>query len=930
MKEIRTSGPLMFSDPNCPTRVGEIINTISEIYDIPNPSEGMQVYVRDEKKTYTITGLKEAVIGGERVPDAKVDTFEAVKSQVEEIDNNFAEMQEALIDGSFVVGIASLANEVKAGAVTFEMLDGKLRLSVSVVDDLETANTLKPLSANQGKVLKELIDIINGTGEGSTDKKITDAIAALVDNAPENLDTLKGLADWIAEHGTEFAAVVETLHAHSENLADLNTTILNYNRKIGNYAPVDKATVVANLGTSVERGMVVTYYSTDGWKNIRYASSQATAEAFANINNWVDVDDFSAEDKTTLNSQVQKLIKLEGIAANGELAGVTSAGQYYYNTNDNIIKRYNGSVYITVPFHEGAIYSCKNLLYVWDGSKLVLADKQIRDDLKAISIDTDGMLLAVSDRVCVEIGTLNISASGGNMSATNRFRTTSYIQPPFAITMSAGFIVKYICKYDSKGRYLGYSTPTSSSKVNMEDDAFLYRIMFAKSDGSDIGEEELDYAVANVKGKVTFLQESATFLDSKQREFAEFSKQFTETQFVPAGFSSQIDGYYINGAGSMVSMDGFAVRTYTLDNVGLIKIEGTGGGVSRRYAFYSSEDVSENNVVLVGPKMDDTDFNEVIYVPDGAVMLAVTYRESWQQAIYVEKGKSVVPQFKRKKLKMLCFGNSFTIGSVGYVPFLMDKDIDLTIGIAFTSGGTLGPTYSGVENLYDKLTNDVAYTYFKYVNGAVSWVKKTVVPTEILADEDWDVVTLQQGSNNASDYTTYQPYLNWCIDLISQKVNKPVKFGWIIPHADANVLSNDKETSILSAAERVMNDTIIQFIIPYGTAIANARKTAFSTIGDGGNLLYEGKHLQNGLPQLVANYSTLLSIYEIVGVNDKSIAGMTSEEITDDWVSNHKIPNANAVGACVGVTSENCRIAAKCAIMATKKPFSVTDMTGLV
>ena len=569
------------------------------------------------------------------------------------------------------------------------------------------------------------------------------------------------------------------------------------------------------------------------------------------------------------------------------------------------------------------------MLYVWDGSELVLADKQIRDDLKAISIDTDGMLLAVSDRVYVEIGTLNISASGGNMSATNRFRTTSYIQPPFAITMSAGFIVKYICKYDSKGRYLGYSTPTSSSKVNMEDDAFLYRIMFAKSDGSDIGEEELDYAVANVKGKVTFLQESVTFLDSKQREFAEFSKQFTETQFVPAGFSSQIDEYYINGAGSMVSMDGFAVRTYTLDNVGLIKIEGTGGGVSRRYAFYSSEDVSENNVVLVGPKMDDTDFNEVIYVPDGAVMLAVTYRESWQQAIYVEKGKSVVPQFKRKKLKMLCFGNSFTIGSVGYVPFLMDKDIDLTIGIAFTSGGTLGPTYSGVENLYDKLTNDVAYTYFKYVNGAVSWVKKTVVPTEILADEDWDVVTLQQGSNNAPDYTTYQPYLNRCIDLISQKVNKPVKFGWIIPHADANVLSNDKETSILSAAERVMNDTIIQFIIPYGTAIANARKTAFSTIGDGGNLLYEGKHLQNGLPQLVANYSTLLSIYEIVGVNDKSIAGMTSEEITDDWVSNHKIPNASAVGTCIGITADNCRIAAKCAIMADKKPFGVTDITEI-
>lgn len=371
MKEIRTSGPLMFSDPNCPTRVGEIINTISEIYDIPNPSEGMQVYVRDEKKTYTITGLKEAVIGGERVPNAKVDTFEAVKSQVEEIDNNFAEMQEALIDGSFVVSIANLANAVKAGAVTFEMLDGKLQLSASVVDDLETANTLKPLSANQGKVLKDLIDIINGTGEGSTDKKITDAIAKLVDRAPENLDTLRELANWIEEHGTKFAAVVDdinnikddalltssvhvsqfaekiniggksldgantmsvdipaatpenagvmsaeqviALQAHGDNLAKLNTTILNYNRKIGNYAPVDKATVVSNLGTAVERGMVVTYYTTDGWKSIRYISSRATVEAFANVDNWVDVDDFSAEDTETVVENIEEALVTEAL-----------------------------------------------------------------------------------------------------------------------------------------------------------------------------------------------------------------------------------------------------------------------------------------------------------------------------------------------------------------------------------------------------------------------------------------------------------------------------------------------------------------------------------------------------------------------------------------------------------------------------------------
>lgn len=298
---------------------------------------------------------------GAMSPEDKVQILNN-KKDIENLNTNITELSTALADGSFVVGVAKLAEAVKVGAVTFEMLDGKLRLSVSVVDDLETANTLKPLSANQGKVLKELIDVINGTGEGSTDKKITDAIAALVDSAPENLDTLRELAEWIAKHGAEFAAVVadinnikndalltssvhvsqyaekiniggrsldgantmsvdipaatpekagvmsaeqvKALQAHSENLANLNTTILNYNREIRNYAPVDKATVVANLGTAVERGMIVTYYTADGWKSIRYISSQSTAEAFANVDNWEDVDDFSAKDKKTLNRAV--------------------------------------------------------------------------------------------------------------------------------------------------------------------------------------------------------------------------------------------------------------------------------------------------------------------------------------------------------------------------------------------------------------------------------------------------------------------------------------------------------------------------------------------------------------------------------------------------------------------------------------------------
>lgn len=133
-------------------------------------------------------------------------------------------LREQLGNGSFIVGLASA---VKTGAITLEMLDENLKLSASVVDDLKTDDALKPLSANQGKVLKELIDIINGTGEGSTDKKITDAIANLVDKAPENLDTLKELAYWIENHGTEVAEMLAAINANANNLAETKKDIAN-------------------------------------------------------------------------------------------------------------------------------------------------------------------------------------------------------------------------------------------------------------------------------------------------------------------------------------------------------------------------------------------------------------------------------------------------------------------------------------------------------------------------------------------------------------------------------------------------------------------------------------------------------------------------------------------------------------------------------
>ena len=77
-KKIDISGPLLPTESNCPTRVGEIVENVSDIYNIPSPRLGMQVFVKSEKKSFVITSLKNKVIGGVDVPEAAVEAFEAV------------------------------------------------------------------------------------------------------------------------------------------------------------------------------------------------------------------------------------------------------------------------------------------------------------------------------------------------------------------------------------------------------------------------------------------------------------------------------------------------------------------------------------------------------------------------------------------------------------------------------------------------------------------------------------------------------------------------------------------------------------------------------------------------------------------------------------------------------------------------------------
>lgn len=124
------------------------------------------------------------------------------------------------------------------------------------------------------------INILNGEASvaGSVKKQVADAIAGVVASAPENLDTLKEIADYIAGEGGEAASLVNRISA-------VETAI---NNEVNTYAPAREAQVLSDAKSYVVEKIAeipkvnLTGYATETWvKDQGYATTKALQEVGA-------------------------------------------------------------------------------------------------------------------------------------------------------------------------------------------------------------------------------------------------------------------------------------------------------------------------------------------------------------------------------------------------------------------------------------------------------------------------------------------------------------------------------------------------------------------------------------------------------------------------------------------------------------------------
>lgn len=161
-------------------------------------------------------------------PTGKADKVKgAVKGHLAGLDANGNLVDSGKTAADFdAAGAANTAKTEVMSYVGTIPADAKAKNVVAYIKEAVTAgqyddSTLKAsVAANT-----EAISTLNGTGDGSVKKAVSDAVAKIVADAPEAYDTLKEISDWISTHASDAATMNSQIKTNKEDITKLKTLI---------------------------------------------------------------------------------------------------------------------------------------------------------------------------------------------------------------------------------------------------------------------------------------------------------------------------------------------------------------------------------------------------------------------------------------------------------------------------------------------------------------------------------------------------------------------------------------------------------------------------------------------------------------------------------------------------------------------------------
>ena len=273
---------------------------------------------------------------------------------------------------------------------------------------------------------------------------------------------------------------------------------------------------------------------------------------------------------------------------------------------------------------------------------------------------------------------------------------------------------------------------------------------------------------------------------------------------------------------------------------------------------------------------------------------------------------------------VLVIGNSLSLDALSYVPFLINEispNTYVDLKILYESGKPLSVHWNHISN------NINDYSLIFSNSKESRWYMTSAIPaSDVISMRDWDLVILQQGSANAYNYSDTQPYVHSIVDYIRNKGGSAKIAYMLVPSRASTITALKGKTSDevwkmhADVANQLLNEGEVDYVIPCGTAIQNARHTALDALGDYGHLSYDGLHLQEGIPCLIDAYTVTQSLFKIISV-DESI-NYSSLQITQQWVYDKNVLGQH--GYVISGTEDDYMLCKQCAQMAVENPYEIS------
>ena len=184
-------------------------------------------------------------------------------------------------------------------------------------------------------------------------------------------------------------------------------------------------------------------------------------------------------------------------------------------------------------------------------------------------------------------------------------------------------------------------------------------------------------------------------------------------------------------------------------------------------------------------------------------------------------------------LRILAVGNSFSDDGTEYIPGLLEAAGIHNVIIARLYIG--GCSLERHCREYEEGTKD--YVYYKSTKNKWVTVSKNATILDGLKDEPWDIITVQEVSNNSGTYDTYQMWAPKLLSIIRKEATNPkAAIVWHMTWAYASnsdhgafkFYNKDQKTmyeAIVSCVDRARTDFNVPVVIPSGIAVQMARGT---------------------------------------------------------------------------------------------------------